>query len=172
MPSRPTRVRETNSSALCACAELDIATATAEFFRVFQVDPQIGRLAFDIAGNAVTVGRKYRRELHPPGILSQLLIDCLEPPLRRQVGNSLDFKCYDTVGSRRQIVVDLPIDKSKQRDDENGKHARHHERPVERVRADELRLTHRNFAARMSLLDANISARRRSHLKATIPREE
>ena len=136
------------------------------------IDPQTGRQAFDIAGDAVTIGGKYRRELYSSGILSQLLVDCLEPPFRRQARNPLDFQCYHTVGSRRQIVIDLPVDKSEQRDDENRKHPRHHEGPVEGVRADELRLTHRNFAARMSLLDANSSARRRSHLKATIPREE
>src|SRR6266404_597290 len=128
------------------------------------VDTQIRWQAFDITGDPVTVGGKYRHELYPAGVLPQAFVHCLEPPFRRQAGKPRQFQGYHPVGSDRQIVIDLPVDKSEQHDDENRKHARHHEGPVEGVRADELRLTHRSFAARMSLLDAN-SARRRSHLK-------
>ena len=86
------------------------------------VDPQMRRQVFQIAGNPVAVGGKYRRDLYPSRILSQLLVDCLEPAFRRQAGNAVQFHGDHTVRSRRQIVIDLPVDKSEQHDDENREH--------------------------------------------------
>ena len=69
--------------------------------------------AFQITGYPVTVGRKYRHDLYPPGILPQLLIDCLQPAFRRQAGNAVQFHGDYTVRSGRQIVIDLPVDEAK-----------------------------------------------------------
>jgi hypothetical protein len=128
------------------------------------VDPQIGRQAVDIAGNSVTVGGKYRRELYTPRILPQPLLHRLEPPFGRQTGNHVQFRGDHPVGSDRQIVIDLPVDKSEQHDDEDCQHPGHHEGPVEGVRAHELRLTHR-------ISPPDISGRRQQlHITARIIR--
>src|SRR6202023_4147755 len=55
------------------------------------VDPKMRRQAFQIAGNPVAVGGKYRRDLYPSRILSQLLVYCLEPAFRRQAGDAVQF---------------------------------------------------------------------------------
>src|SRR5437868_9261786 len=64
------------------------------------VDPQMRWQAFQITGNPVTVGRKYRHDLYLPRILSQLLIDCLQAAFRRQAGNAFQSHGDYTVGSR------------------------------------------------------------------------
>ena len=73
------------------------------------VDPQMRWQAFQITGYPVTVGRKYRHDLYPPGILPQLLIDCLQPAFRRQAGNGIthagEARGFEQDGQRSQIAV-------------------------------------------------------------------
>jgi hypothetical protein len=99
------------------------------------VDAQIGWQALKIAGDPVTVGGKYPRELYPSGILSQLLVNCFEPALGRQAGNAVQLHGDHAVGSRDQVVIDLPVNESEQHHDEDGEHAGNHQSPVESARA-------------------------------------
>ena len=61
--------------------------------------------------------------------------------------NEIELPRDHDVGSRDQIVVGLPVDETEQHDDEDREHGRDRERPMEGVRADELRLTHRILPA-------------------------
>src|SRR3981081_1541550 len=120
----------------------------------------------------MAVGGEYRPELSPSGIQPELLVDCLEPALGRQGGNAVQLHGDHTVGPCDEVIIDLPVDEPEQDNDENRKCAGDHQRPVEGVRAEELRLAHRNFAARICLVAANRGACRLSHLTTTMSREE
>jgi hypothetical protein len=114
------------------------------------IDPQFGRQLLHISGHPAAVGGEDRRELHTAGILPQALFGRLQPRFRRKAGYSVQLRRYHAVGSRNQIAVNLPVDGSEQHQDEGREHAGRHERPVEGVRAHELQMAHRNFAAQVS----------------------
>src|SRR5258708_35614371 len=62
-------------------------------------------------------------------VLLHMLIDRLQPPLRRQVGNDTHLRGDHMGGSHRQVMLGFQVDKSEQRDGKSRKYARHQPGP-------------------------------------------
>jgi hypothetical protein len=81
----------------------------------------VSRHLRDVAGDTASIGPEQARELHAPGVLPQMLVDRVQQPLVVQQGKHIEL-CHDhLIGSRRQIIVGLPVDEAEQRDDGHGK---------------------------------------------------
>lgn len=106
------------------------------------IKPQLARQMVDVAGQPRASGIEQSRVLHAPGILPEMIRDRADAAGRRQVCDEVN-PCGDhAIGSRDQIVVELPVDEREQADHEQREGGRHGQGPEERAGADQLALVH------------------------------
>src|SRR5450432_4916252 len=72
-----------------------------------------------------------------------MVVDRIQLPFAGQRRENVELTGDHSVSSRDQVLIGLPIDETKKRDDENRKHAGHCQRTLKGVRTYDLRLTHR-----------------------------
>jgi hypothetical protein len=107
------------------------------------IRPEFGRKLLHVAGYPAAICAKQSGIVNPAGILLEILIDCIQLVFGGQACDEIQLAGDHSVGSRDQVVVDLPVDEAEQRDDEDRKHSGYRKGPVKSARSHELRLTHR-----------------------------
>src|SRR6266851_2588772 len=104
---------------------------------------EIGWQAFQVTRDPASVRAKQSCELNAARILLQMLIDRVQPPLGRQVGEHADLRGDHAVGSRRQVIFRFQINKPEHRNDKRRKYAGHQKGPAQRRQARELGQLHK-----------------------------
>ena len=61
--------------------------------------------------------------MHAAGILPEMIVDRADAAIRRQLGKEIDLGRDHAIGSRDQVVVDLPVDEPEQDRDESANSA-------------------------------------------------
>ena len=100
------------------------------------IDPERAWNSLKIAGKSVSIRLEQPRKLDASGILRE------NPTLGRQGRNEIDLLRDHAVGSRDQVAIALPVDKSEQDDDEGCQYACNGGSPPEGIRSYEQQLRH------------------------------
>jgi hypothetical protein len=96
------------------------------------IGPETGRQAFQVTRDPAAVCAKQSCELNAARILLQMLIDRVQSPLGRQVGEHGHLRGDHTVGSHRQVIVRFQVNKLEQRNNESRDYASRQKSPAQR----------------------------------------